>query len=227
MNLIASSAIRIIATLAATLFHSDQTDFLTATKFVNQLIGAGVEVERAKQDFQIGVNHYPAGSCVVRSAQAFRAHVLDMFEPQDHPNDFAYPRRAAHAALRYRWTGRWPGKWPSSLTALQDAFTLDKSAFEELTAAVPPPHGSVGKGETAAGFLLVGRVNDSFRAVNRLLAAAQEGAAVHGRHRDHSSPALSSSRASPRRRHCWKKSPANWERALTTCLMIRAPEPSR
>ena len=25
------------------------------------------------------------------SAQAFRPHVLDMFEPQDHPNDFPYP----------------------------------------------------------------------------------------------------------------------------------------
>ena len=34
---------------------------------------------------------YPAGSYVVKTAQAFRPHVMDMFEPQDHPNDFAYP----------------------------------------------------------------------------------------------------------------------------------------
>ena len=34
---------------------------------------------------------YPAGSFVVKTAQAFRPHVLDMFEPQDHPNDVAYP----------------------------------------------------------------------------------------------------------------------------------------
>ena len=34
---------------------------------------------------------YPAGSYVVKTAQAFRPHVLDMFEPQDHPNDFRYP----------------------------------------------------------------------------------------------------------------------------------------
>ena len=27
----------------------------------------------------------------MKTAQAFRPHVLDMFEPQDHPNDFAYP----------------------------------------------------------------------------------------------------------------------------------------
>ena len=28
---------------------------------------------------------------MVKTAQAFRPHVLDMFEPQDHPNDFQYP----------------------------------------------------------------------------------------------------------------------------------------
>ncbi len=27
----------------------------------------------------------------MKTAQAFRPHVLDMFEPQDHPNDFQYP----------------------------------------------------------------------------------------------------------------------------------------
>ena len=34
---------------------------------------------------------YPAGSYVVKAAQAFRPHLRDMFEPQDHPNDFLYP----------------------------------------------------------------------------------------------------------------------------------------
>jgi hypothetical protein len=34
---------------------------------------------------------YPAGSYVVKTAQAFRSHVLDMFEPQDYPDDFAFP----------------------------------------------------------------------------------------------------------------------------------------
>ena len=27
----------------------------------------------------------------MKTAQAFRPHILDMFEPQDHPNDFRYP----------------------------------------------------------------------------------------------------------------------------------------
>ena len=34
---------------------------------------------------------YPAGSFVVMTDQAFRPHVIDMFEPQDHPNVFPVP----------------------------------------------------------------------------------------------------------------------------------------
>ncbi len=34
---------------------------------------------------------WPVGSFVIRCDQAFRPHILDMFEPQDHPNDFQYP----------------------------------------------------------------------------------------------------------------------------------------
>ena len=70
---------------------ANQPDFLTATKFVNALLGTGVTVHRATADFEVAGKKYPEGSYVVKCAQAFRAHVLDMFEPQDHPNDFAYP----------------------------------------------------------------------------------------------------------------------------------------
>src|SRR3989442_1250460 len=70
---------------------ADQPDFPTATKFVNTLIKNGVTVLRATRDFDAAGKHYPAGSYVVKTAQAFRPHILDMFEPQDHPNDFQYP----------------------------------------------------------------------------------------------------------------------------------------
>ena len=33
---------------------------------------------------------YPAGSLIVKTGQAFRPHVMDMFEPQDHPDDIPY-----------------------------------------------------------------------------------------------------------------------------------------
>ncbi|MBT8398532.1 MAG: peptidase, partial [Gemmatimonadetes bacterium] len=75
----------------AFIIPSDQADFPTAVHFANALIKNGVSVHRATDDFSVGSREYPAGSLVVQSAQAYRPHVLDMFEPQDHPNDFAYP----------------------------------------------------------------------------------------------------------------------------------------
>ena len=46
---------------------SDQPDFLTATKFVNILIKAGVVVHRATAPFTVAGKAYPAGSYVVKT----------------------------------------------------------------------------------------------------------------------------------------------------------------
>lgn len=63
-----------------------QADMPTTVAFLNSLIKTGIEVEQAPSAFSYGGKRYPAGSYVVRSDQAFRPHVLDMFEPQDHPD---------------------------------------------------------------------------------------------------------------------------------------------
>ncbi len=70
---------------------SNQADFANATEFVNALLKNGITIHKATAAFQVAGKSYPAGSYVVKAAQAFRPHVMDMFEPQDHPNDFAYP----------------------------------------------------------------------------------------------------------------------------------------
>ena len=70
---------------------ANQDDFPTAVEFVNALLKTGITVLRSTAQFQVAGKTYPAGSFVVKTAQAFRPHVLDMFEPQDHPNDFRYP----------------------------------------------------------------------------------------------------------------------------------------
>ncbi len=70
---------------------ADQKDFSTAKKFLNALIQNGIEVKQATADFTVNGKSYPAGSYVIKTNQAFRPHILDMFEPQDHPDDFEYP----------------------------------------------------------------------------------------------------------------------------------------
>lgn len=75
----------------AYVMSSDDLDFGSTIRFVNSLLKVGVVVERAKSPFNAGGKTYPVGSFLVRCDQAFRPHILDMFEPQDHPNDLAYP----------------------------------------------------------------------------------------------------------------------------------------
>jgi thioredoxin-related protein len=149
---------------------ANQPDFLTATKFVNALLETGVKVQRAATAFVVAGKKYPAGSYVVPTAQAFRAHVLDQFEPQDYPNDFAYPGAAPTAPYDMAgWT-----------LAYQMGVVFDRfldgfdGPFEEIQGPVLPPPARVDAVQGAVGFFLGTRTNDSFRAVNRLLKAGEE-----------------------------------------------------
>jgi hypothetical protein len=62
----------------------------TTLKFLNALSANGIRIEQAKEAFTIDGKKYPAQSYIIKTSQAFRPHILDMFEPQDHPNDFEY-----------------------------------------------------------------------------------------------------------------------------------------
>jgi len=149
---------------------ANQPDFLTATKFINILLDTGVKVHRATAAFEVAGKNYPAGSYVIKSAQAFRAHVLDMFEPQDHPNDFAYP--GAPPTPPYDMAG-----WTLAYQmAVQFDRVLDsfEGPFEEIKGPLLPPRARVDDAEGAVGFFLSTRTNDSFRAVNRVLHAGEE-----------------------------------------------------
>ncbi len=150
---------------------SDQADFPTATKFVNTLLENGVIVERATREFTVEGKRYPEGSFVVRAAQAFRPHVLDMFEPQDHPDDFLYP--GAPPTPPYDNAG-----WT---LAIQMGVEFDRilegfdGPFEEITEWNARPKGGLISGlENARGFLFSHEVNDAFRAINRLQATGHE-----------------------------------------------------
>jgi hypothetical protein len=148
---------------------ADQPDFPTATKFVNALIKNGITVQRATRPFQVAGTSYPAGSYVVKTDQAFRPHVLDMFEPQDHPNDFRYP--GGPPIPPYDNAGY--------TLAFQMGVRFDRildwfeGPFERIEGLATPPPGVVTRAEGAAGFMLSHQVNDAVIATNRLLAKQQ------------------------------------------------------
>jgi hypothetical protein len=149
---------------------SDQPDFLTAAKFINTLIKTGITIHRAASEFTVAGKSYPAGSYVVKTAQAFRPHILDMFEPQDHPDDIPYP--GGPPTPPYDNAGY--------TVAYQMGVTFDRvlegfeGPFEKINGLVKPAAGKVNAVANAAGFLLSHQVNDSIIAVNRLLASGEE-----------------------------------------------------
>lgn len=144
----------------------DQPDFPTATKFVDILMLNGIAIHRATADFQLDGKTFRKGSYVVKSAQAFRPHLIDMFEPQVHPNDVPYPGGPPIAPYDSAgWTLAF--QMGVEFHRALDGF---EAPLEKLT-SVAPPKGAITNAERAAGFLLSPHTNDSFLAVNRLLKA--------------------------------------------------------
>ncbi|MDT3402605.1 M14 family metallopeptidase [Mucilaginibacter terrae] len=149
---------------------ANQSDFPTAVKFVNALIRAGLVIQKATADFKVNGVSYPAGSYIVKTDQAFRPHILDMFEPQDHPNDFQYP---GGPPIRPYDNAGWT-------LAYQMGVKFDRllDGFDGPFARVPygqlqtPPAQPVAA--TAKGYVISSSINNAFTLVNDLLKTGAE-----------------------------------------------------
>ncbi|MDA1082453.1 MAG: M14 family metallopeptidase [Gemmatimonadetes bacterium] len=150
---------------------SDQADFPTVVKFINSLRETGITVQRATADFSVEGKSYPKGSFVVKADQSFRPHVIDMFEPQAHPDVFPYP--GAPPTPPYDIAG-WTLAYQMGVQfdRVLDGFT---GPFERVNDwNVAPTPGTVATAGGTSGYMLSGRTNDSFIALNRLLKAGEE-----------------------------------------------------
>ena len=145
---------------------ADQTDFPTAVKFINSLLLSGIQIEKATSDFTVAGKGYPAGSYIVKTDQAFRPHVIDMFEPQDHPNDFQYeggPPIKPYDAAGWTLAFQMGVKFDRLVEGFDGPF--QKIAYGDLQA--PPPLSLTTTAK--AGYLISPSINNGFIAVNDLL----------------------------------------------------------
>ena len=93
-----------------------------------------------------------------------------MFEPQDHPDDFAYPGAAPTPPYDIAgWTLAF--QMGVKFDRILDSFD---GPFEKLPGEVSPPVGKITEIPSPAGYLLSHQVNDSFIAVNRLLQSKED-----------------------------------------------------
>jgi hypothetical protein len=148
---------------------SSQPDFGSAVRFVNALIKSGITVHRATAAFTVAGKQYPANSLIVKSAQPFRPHVMDMFEPQDHPDDIPYP--GAPPTAPYDNAGYTLAfQMGVQFDRILDAFD---GPFEKLTDFAKAPAGQIKTGGTA-GYYFSHEATNSFIAINRLLNAGED-----------------------------------------------------
>ena len=93
-----------------------------------------------------------------------------MFEPQDHPNDFAYP--GAPPTRPYDATG-WTLAYQMGVT-FDRLYTGFTGPFEKITTDLAaPPAGNIAGPAKPAGYLVSHEYNDAYTLTNRLLKANQ------------------------------------------------------
>ena len=151
-------------------FIAPNSDAATSIRFLNALIGTGIIVHQTTAETVVNGKTYASGTWVVKTDQAFRPHVLDLFEPQDHPNDFAYP--GGPPVPPYDAAG-----WTLAYTMgiqfdrILDEFQapMKRLPYGELIAMPVIPTMNKEK-----GWLLNASANYSFAAVNALLKAGVE-----------------------------------------------------
>jgi len=144
---------------------AEQHDPLTATKMVNKLLGQGIEVQQASSEFNHEGRVYGAGSFVVSMAQPKRGVVRWLLGRTFYP-DNTYTRNRDGSPIRpYDMSTDTMAEFmgvrvdPINSTVNRQLETVDKPFS---------PAGEVTRGEF--GFVLDGRLNDSFKAANLLLA---------------------------------------------------------
>jgi len=143
----------------------DQHDPLTVRKLVNMLLDSGVEVQQAKSQFFADGRVYGPGSFVVPMAQPKMGLVRWMLGRTFYP-DNSYTREKDDSPIRpYDMATDTFGEFMGVR-----ADPVSESVKADLSKLPAPlPLGGSAPASAPSGYVLDGRLNDSFRAVNLLL----------------------------------------------------------
>ena len=147
----------------AYVLRRDQPDWPAALRLARALWHCGVALHRANTAFELDGATIPAGSLIVKCDQPYRAHVLDMFEPQWHPDDI----RDGKPVPPYDAAG-WTLAMQMNVQVVRCRDALE-GTFARLTELPTFEPGSVPI--ATAGWRIDARDSHAVTVVNRLLAA--------------------------------------------------------
>jgi len=149
---------------------ADQHDVLTAGLLVEKLLIQGLEIQRARSPFVADGRRHGPGSYVISCGQPKMGLVKTLLGQTRFPDD--------------PWTrepdGRPNRPYDTATDTMAEFMGVAVEPLDELpevelesVSEIEVPMGRV-KGRSAVGYLLDGRLNQAYRAVNRLLAAGVE-----------------------------------------------------
>jgi len=150
-------------TPAAFVIPADQHDPLTMKKMVNKLLGQGIEVRRADAAFEHEGRAYGPGTYLVTMAQPKRGVIRWLLGQTFYP-DNTWTRNADGSPIRpYDMS---TDDLAEFMGVRVDPVETSPAATFAMVGDTVEAHGSVRRG--SHGFLLDGRLNDAFKAVNML-----------------------------------------------------------
>ena len=145
----------------------DQWDKPETLEMLKVLDRGGIEIHQATSDFTAAGEEYEAGSYILYTAQAFRAHLVDLMEPQNYPERTQYPGGPPDPPYDMSgWT--LPIQMGVDIDLVDDEFTADVTEVEQLSL----PDTEVSSGDY---YVLSANSNFSAKAINEIL---REGADV-------------------------------------------------
>jgi hypothetical protein len=152
----------------AYVISSEQRDLPTAATLVEKLLINGIEVHQAAQAIFANGRQYPVGSWVILMEQPYAPLVKELFEPQHYPELRESPNGPP---IRPYDVAGWT--LPMQMGVEADAVVQPVSAAQRAglrrIEQFAPPAGSV-EG-TGPVFVISHRANNSFKAMNEILAA--------------------------------------------------------
>ena len=147
----------------AVIIPPDQHDPLTALEMLDKLVFAGVELQRAEEEFSLGNEVFPAGTYVIDLAQPLRTYVKSLMEQVYYPYNEWTTDRDGNPMRPYDMAAFTMAEH-MGVTVVESNIPVE-AKLQKIDRPVYPQGGVIG--ESRNGYLLCHRLNDSFIALNR------------------------------------------------------------